>query len=65
MATGLSLPLIAAGAIIVYALDASIAGPVNVDVIGVILMIVGGIGLLFSLLGLAAIGQGEGYHGHV
>src|SRR5262245_44398716 len=48
-AVGLSLLLIAAGAILAYAVDASVSG-VEIYTVGVILMVVGGIGLLVSLL---------------
>jgi hypothetical protein len=49
MGVGVSLILIAVGAILVWGVQADIAG-VSEDAIGVILMIVGGIGLLMSLL---------------
>jgi hypothetical protein len=66
MATGLSLMLIAAGAIIIYAIDATITGPVNVDTIGGILLVVGIIGLIFSLIAMAtAAGSHGDSHGHI
>ena len=49
MGSGVSLFLIAAGAILAYAVDYQTTG-VDLDVIGVILIVVGAIGLLFSLL---------------
>lgn len=49
MTIGASLFLIAAGAILLFAVTASVAG-VSVNTIGVILMIAGGIGLLIGLM---------------
>jgi hypothetical protein len=46
---GISLVLLAAGAILAYAVDAAVSG-VELYTVGVILMIVGGIVLLMSLL---------------
>lgn len=48
-AMGLSLFLIAVGAILAFAVSAAVEG-IAIPTVGVILMIVGGIGLLFSLL---------------
>jgi uncharacterized membrane protein YhaH (DUF805 family) len=49
MAVGTSLVLVAVGAVLRFAVSVSIHG-FNVHTIGVILMIVGGVGLLVSLL---------------
>ncbi|HEY3239912.1 MAG TPA: DUF6458 family protein [Acidimicrobiia bacterium] len=49
MGIGVSIFLLAIGAILAFAVDVTTEG-VNLDTVGVILMIVGGIGLLFSLL---------------
>ncbi len=49
MGIGVSIFLLAAGAILAFAVDVTTEG-VNLDTVGVILMVVGGIGLLFSLL---------------
>lgn len=49
MTAGVSLFLIAVGAILLFAVTASVAG-VSLNTVGVILMIVGGIGLLYALL---------------
>jgi hypothetical protein len=49
MALGFSLFLIAAGAILALAVDASVQG-LDIAAVGVILMVVGGLGLLMSLL---------------
>ena len=49
MGIGTSIFLIAVGAILKYAVTADVSG-VDVNVVGVILMIVGAIGLLLSLL---------------
>ena len=48
MGIGLSLILIALGAILTWAVDAGVSG-LNVDAVGVILMIVGLIGFVLSL----------------
>lgn len=49
MGIGVSLILIAAGAILTWAVDATVSG-LNIHTIGVILMIVGVIGLVLSLV---------------
>jgi hypothetical protein len=50
-ALGISLILIAVGAILTWAITASTgSAPVDIQTIGVILMVVGGIGVLMSLL---------------
>ena len=49
MATGSSIFLIALGAILTFAVDATVSG-LNINVVGVILMIAGAIGVLVSLL---------------
>jgi Domain of unknown function (DUF6458) len=46
---GLSLVLIALGAILTWAVEATVSG-IDITVVGVILMVVGGVGLLFTLL---------------
>jgi hypothetical protein len=48
MGIGVSLVLIAVGAILTWALSASVSG-IDLDVVGVILMVVGGAGALLSL----------------
>ena len=48
MATGTSIFLIALGAILAFAVDASVGG-LDLDAVGIILMIAGAIGLLVSL----------------
>ena len=52
MAIGVSLILIAVGAILAFAVSATVSG-LDVMVVGVILMIVGGVGLIISMLFLA------------
>jgi hypothetical protein len=52
MAIGLSLILIAVGAILAFAVTATVSG-LDVTVVGVILMIVGGFGIVLSMLFLA------------
>ena len=49
MGLGVSMFLIAVGAILAFAVDVAVEG-VDLDTVGVILMIVGGVGLLASLL---------------
>ena len=49
MGIGVSLILIAAGAILTWAVNATVSG-VDINTIGVILMVVGAIGLVLSLL---------------
>lgn len=49
MGIGVSVFLIAVGAILAFAIDVTTEG-VNLDTVGVILMIVGSIGLLASML---------------
>ena len=49
MGIGVSLFLLAAGAILTFAVDASVSG-LDIDVVGIILMIAGAIGLLLTLL---------------
>jgi hypothetical protein len=49
MTFGSSLVLIAAGAILRYAVTATVSG-IDLHVVGLILMIVGVVGLVFSLL---------------
>ena len=48
MTSGISLFLIAVGAILYFAVNASVSG-LEIDTIGLILMVVGGIGFLWSL----------------
>jgi len=54
MATGTSLILIAIGAVLTFALNFTVTSGVNIHAIGVILMVVGIIGLIFSLLFMAS-----------
>ncbi len=49
MGIGTSLTLIAVGAILAFAVNAEIGG-IELDTVGVILMIVGALGLVISLL---------------
>ena len=54
MRIGLSLVLIAAGAILTWGVTATVSG-VNIHVIGVILMAVGALGLVLSLIFLSTV----------
>ncbi len=47
MTTGISLFLIAVGAILYFAVNASVSG-LEIDTVGLILMIVGGVGFIWS-----------------
>jgi hypothetical protein len=49
MATGLSLFLLAVGAILTFAVNTTVSG-IDLDTIGVILMVVGLLGMLWSLV---------------
>jgi len=49
MGIGVSLILIAVGAILTWAVEATVSG-VDINAVGVILMIVGAVGLLLSLM---------------
>ena len=49
MATGISLFFLAVGAILTFAIETSVSG-VDLDTIGVILMVIGLLGMLFSLV---------------
>jgi hypothetical protein len=49
MGIGVSIFLLAVGAILAFAVEVTAEG-VNLNTVGVILMVVGGIGLLFSML---------------
>jgi Domain of unknown function (DUF6458) len=49
MGIGVSLLLIAAGAILTWAVDATVSG-VNIHTVGVILLVIGVIGLVISLV---------------
>jgi hypothetical protein len=49
VATGISLFFLAVGAILTFAVDTTVSG-VDLDTIGVILMVIGLLGMLFSLV---------------
>ncbi|MGH9244358.1 MAG: DUF6458 family protein [Acidimicrobiales bacterium] len=48
MGIGVSIFLIAVGAILTFAVNATVSG-IDINVVGIILMVVGGLGLLLSL----------------
>ena len=62
MGIGVSIFLIAVGAILAFAVEADISG-LDIDVVGVILMIVGAIGLLLSLFVIDSWRRRPGYGG--
>ena len=69
MGTGISLILIAVGAILAMAVDYQTSG-VDINAVGVILIVVGVIGLVFSLLFLASFApfggdRADRHHDHV
>lgn len=49
MGIGISIVLVAIGAVLTFALERSVEG-INLDTVGIILMIVGSIGLIVSML---------------
>jgi Domain of unknown function (DUF6458) len=49
MGVGISLLLIAAGAILTWAVDATVSG-INIHAVGVILLIIGIVGLVLSIV---------------
>lgn len=60
MGIGVSIFLIAIGAILAFAVDVATNG-IDLNMVGVILMIVGGIGLLLSLIFWSSWGGFGGY----
>ena len=50
MGIGTSVFLLAVGAILAFAIDAESAGAFNINTIGVILMIAGGVGIVVSTM---------------
>lgn len=55
MGIGISILLLAVGALLRFAVTATVEG-VNLDLVGVVLMVVGTIGLLWALLAAASVG---------
>ena len=60
MGIGVSLLLIAVGAILIWAVDASVSG-VSIDAVGVILLVVGALGIVLSMIFWSSWG---GVHSH-
>jgi hypothetical protein len=58
MGIGVSLILIAVGAVLTWAVNATVSG-VDINTIGVILMVVGAVGLLISLMFWSTLGFGS------
>ncbi|HUS60713.1 MAG TPA: DUF6458 family protein [Acidimicrobiales bacterium] len=56
MGIGVSIFLVAIGAILTFAVEATVSG-IDINTIGIILMVVGGIGLLFSLMALSSVSR--------
>ena len=63
MATGMSLFLIALGAILAIAVNYQTQG-IDINAVGIILMVVGAVGLLFSVLFLASFAPYRIGHSH-
>jgi TRAP-type C4-dicarboxylate transport system permease small subunit len=61
MGIGLSILLIAIGAILTWAVTFTVVG-VSIHLVGVILMIVGAIGLLVALIALTSARRGTAVH---
>ena len=59
MGVGVSLILIAAGAILTWAVNATVSG-LDINTVGVILLVVGAIGLVLSLMFWSSWGGGGG-----
>jgi hypothetical protein len=57
MGIGISILLIAVGAVMTFALDVTNNGGVNLDTVGIILMVVGALGLLASLTIFGSMGR--------
>ncbi|HEX2064202.1 MAG TPA: DUF6458 family protein [Acidimicrobiales bacterium] len=55
MGIGISILLLAAGVILRFAVTATVAG-VDLDVVGLILMVAGAIGLVWALVAAASMG---------
>ena len=60
MGIGTSIFLIAVGAILTFAIDVDTSGAVNLDTVGIILMVVGVIGAILSMMFWSSWG-GRGY----
>ncbi len=60
MGIGVSLILIAAGAILTWAVNATVSG-IDINTVGVILMVVGVVGLILSLMFWSSWGGVGGY----
>ena len=58
MQIGTSLVLIAVGAILTFAVTATVQG-IDISTVGVILMVVGGAGLVISLVLMGTSGRGD------
>ena len=59
MGIGVSIFFIAVGAILTFAVSTTVSG-INISTVGVILMLVGGLGLLWALIALGTARRGDG-----
>ena len=60
MGIGVSVVLLAVGAILAFAIDVESSGGVNVNTVGIILMIAGGIGILAFMTVFGSMGARRG-----
>lgn len=58
MGIGISILLLAIGALLTFAVTAQVSG-VDLEVVGVVLMVVGAIGLIWSLVAASSFGAGR------
>lgn len=56
MGIGVSIVLLAVGAILAFAIDVESSGGVNVNTVGIILMVAGGLGILAFMTVLGSMG---------
>jgi hypothetical protein len=60
MGIGVSVLLLAVGAILAFAIDVNSSGGVNINTVGIILMVAGGIGILAFLTVFGSMGGRRG-----
>ena len=60
MGIGVSIVLLAVGAILAFAVDVESSGGVNINTVGIILMVAGGLGILAFMTVLGSMGSRGG-----
>ena len=60
MGIGVSIVLLAVGAILAFAIDVESSGGVNINTVGIILMVAGGLGILAFMTVLGSMGSRGG-----